>query len=100
MYIGEPPFDLWEFDIARFSPYQANIPYLTDRAKEVLARHYIIPWPHFEMASGRRIKMTPFHTRLDSAGASWGCISGWERPNWFCQVQNGELSLMNLEFIM
>ena len=89
---GEPPCDLWEFDIARFSPYQANLSYLNDRARETLARHYIIPWPHFEMASGRGIKTTPFHTRMDGAGASWGCISGWERPNWFSEVDNGEIA--------
>lgn len=88
--IGEPPFNLWEFDIARFSPYQANLSYLSNRAKEALAGHYIIPWPRFEMKSGRNIKMTPFHARLDNAGASWGCVSGWERPNWFCGVGNSE----------
>ncbi len=59
--------------------------YLENRAKETLARHYINPWPNFEMESGRYIKMTPFHTRLDDAGASWGCVSGWERPNWFSE---------------
>lgn len=92
--IGEPPTDLWEFDIARFSPYQANLSYLTSRATESLARHYIIPWPHFEMESGRGIKMTPFHSRLDSAGASWGCVSGWERPNWFSEKETGEICFL------
>ena len=87
---GEPPQDLWEFDISRFSPYQANMPYLTSRSTEILRRHYVIPWPKLEMESGRKIKTTPFHCRLDDAGASWGCISGWERPNWFSEPVNGE----------
>lgn len=42
------------------------------------------------MESGRKIKTTPFHCRLDDAGASWGCISGWERPNWFSEPADGE----------
>ena len=74
---------MWEFDIARFSPHSANLSYLYERAKETLARHYSIPWPKLEMESGRKIKMTPFHTRLEDAGASWGSVAGWERPNWF-----------------
>ena len=57
---------------------------------ETLGRHYKLPWPNFEMESGRRVKMTPFHTRLDDAGASWGCVNGWERPNWFCLSKDGK----------
>lgn len=87
---GQPPFDLWEFDIARFSPYQANLAYLRNRSAEVLARLYSIPWPRLEMESGRGIKMTPFHCKLDNAGASWGCVNGWERPNWFYETSGGE----------
>ena len=81
--LGEAPFDLWEFDVARFSRHSLNRSYLRDRAVEVLGRHYLMPWPHFEMESCRQVKMTPYHTRLDEAGASWGCANGWERPNWF-----------------
>lgn len=86
---------MWEFDIARFSPYQTNLAYLRNRSKEVLARHYTIPWPKQEMESGRGIKATPFHCKFDEAGASWGCVNGWERPNWFYKpsddVKGGKL---------
>ena len=88
-FTEEAPFDLWEFDIARFSRHYSNRSYLKARAIEVLSRHYTIPWTNFEMKSGRKIKMTPFHTRLDDAGASWGCVNGWERPNWYRRSPNG-----------
>ena len=89
---GKPPSDLWELDISRFSPHQANLRYLRDRSAETLSLHYAMPWPKFEMESGRGIKATPFHCRLDDAGAHWGCVSGWERPNWFSRTTEGKTS--------
>ena len=83
--LGEPPCDLWEFDITRFGPHTANRSYLCDRAVEVLGRHFSLPWPHWELESGRGVKQTPFHSRLEAAGASFGCVYGWERPNWFAE---------------
>ena len=88
-HTGEPPFDLWEFDITRFSPHTANKNYLSDRAQEILGRHYCQPWPRWELESGRGVKKTPFHSRLEAEGASFGCVYGWERPNWFAR-EGGE----------
>ena len=48
-----------------------------------MGRFYSLPWPRWELESGRGIKQTPFHSRLEAAGASFGCMYGWERPNWF-----------------
>ena len=63
--------------------------YLRDRTVESMGRHYAMPWPHWERESGRNVKETPLHERLDAAGASWGCVMGWERPNWFAKSENG-----------
>ena len=83
--LGKPSSDLWEFDITRFSPHTANKNLLCDRALEILGRLYSIPWPHWELESGRGIKKTPFHSRLEAEGASFGCVYGWQRPNWFAK---------------
>ena len=88
--LGEPPFDLWEFDIARFSPFSSNKEYLKHRAREALTRLYSIPYPCWEMESGRGIKKSPLYSSMDSLGASWGCVNGWESANWFCK-KSGEL---------
>ena len=82
---GEPPCDLWEFDITRFSPHTANKNLLRDGAQEMLGRHYSLPWPRWELELGRGVKQTPLHSRLESEGASFGCVYGWERPNWFAK---------------
>lgn len=83
MAAGEPPSDLWEYDVARFGTHEANGRYRSDRAVETLARLYCLPWPLWERETGRAVKTTPFHDRLETAGASWGTVMGWERPNWF-----------------
>ena len=91
LVVGEPPFDLWEFDIARFGTHQANKAYLSERSRETLGRYYSMPWPHWERETGRGIKTTPFHSRNEAAGASFGCVYGWERPNWFARSESGTL---------
>ena len=40
-------------------------------------------WPYREYESARGIKKSPVHDRLDQAGAVFGSMAGWERPNWF-----------------
>ncbi len=66
---------------------------------EVLGRHYLTPWPHYEMESARQVKMTPYHCRLDEAGASWGCVNGWERPNWFQTKPGGMGDIVNIQYL-
>ena len=40
-------------------------------------------WPFYEYESARDVKLSPLHDRLDAAGAVFGEMSGWERPNWY-----------------
>ncbi len=91
--VGEPPMDLWAFDIARFSPFSANKQYLKHRSKETLGRHYMISYPHWEMESGRGIKRTPVYHTQEEMGASWGCINGWERANWYGKGMSSKFKL-------
>ena len=85
---GEPPFDLWAHDIARFDPHYCNRMFLNERTSEVMGRHYSMPWPKLEMETSRGVKQSPFHPRMESARASWGAVMGWERPSWFAK-ENG-----------
>ena len=85
---GGPPFDLWPLDIARFDAHYCNKAFLNERTVESLGRHYAMPWPKLEMETARGVKQSPFHSRLESARASWGAVMGWERPSWFAR-ENG-----------
>ena len=80
---GAMPIDLWEIDIRRVLPYQANAGFLYDRTVESLGELYAMHWPykHYETARGARL--TPFHDRFAARGACFGAVAGWERPLWY-----------------
>ena len=86
---GEPPFDLWTLDISRFGPQHNNKNFLGERISETVGLVYAMPWPKWEMQTARNMMKSPLYSRLDDAGASWGCLMGWERPNWFARNENG-----------
>ena len=91
---GEVPSDLWVVDITRFGPEHGNVRFLSERIGEALGRHYSMPWPKCEWRTGRNVKMSPLYARLDAAGASWGSVMGWERPNWFARSENGKMLIL------
>jgi 4-methylaminobutanoate oxidase (formaldehyde-forming) len=80
-----PPMDLWPVDIRRTMAFQADPTFLDERIPESLGLLYAMHWPHREYESGRGIKKSPIHERLDRANAVFGSMSGWERPNWYAR---------------
>lgn len=83
MLAGEPTLDLWSVDIRRFAPWANNRAFLRERVTEVLGLHYQMAWPNREFESGRGLRQSPLHGRLQGAGACFGVRNGWERPLWF-----------------
>ncbi len=83
MDAGEPPFDLWDVDIRRMQPFQANRSYLVARASESLGLLYADHFPYRQYATARGVRRSPLHERLAQAGACFGETAGWERANWF-----------------
>ncbi|HEX6137265.1 MAG TPA: glycine cleavage T C-terminal barrel domain-containing protein, partial [Casimicrobiaceae bacterium] len=80
---GNPPLDLWDVDIRRFAPFQANRRHLADRTVESLGLHYAMRWPREELASVRPLRRSPLYDRLAAKGAVFGSKMGWERANYF-----------------
>jgi heterotetrameric sarcosine oxidase gamma subunit len=80
---GHPPMDLSAVDIRRTFPFQGNPEYLKDRIPESLGLLYAMHWPFRQYESARDQLQSPIHDRIDSAGAAFGEVAGWERPNWF-----------------
>jgi glycine cleavage system aminomethyltransferase T/glycine/D-amino acid oxidase-like deaminating enzyme len=80
---GAPPFDLSEVDIRRVMPHQNRQAYLVDRVSEALGLLYAMHWPHRQFETARGVKRSPFFERQRAAGACFGEVAGWERPNWF-----------------
>lgn len=78
-----PPMDLIDVDVRRMANFQNNRKYLEDRTTETLGLLYAMHWPYYQVETARGVRRTPFHDRLDAAGAVWGETAGWERPMWF-----------------
>jgi 4-methylaminobutanoate oxidase (formaldehyde-forming) len=80
---GHPPIDLWEVDVRRNLPFQANRKYLRERVSESLGLLYATHWPFRQFATARGVRKSALHDRLAAAGACFGEAFGWERPNWY-----------------
>ena len=80
---GHPPMDLWEVDVRRNLRFQGNRRYLRQRVSESLGLLYARHYPHRQYRTGRGVRRSPLHGELKAAGACYGELAGWERPNWF-----------------
>ncbi|NNF55692.1 MAG: GcvT family protein [Acidimicrobiales bacterium] len=86
---GGPPFDIHDVDIRRFERFQSAEPYLRARTVETLGLLYAPHWPHRTFTTARGIRRSPLHDRLQSAGASFVDLNGWERPAFFARPDLG-----------
>ena len=93
---GEAAEDLWEVDLQRMMPFQANRRYLHDRTVEALGLLFGMHWPYFSPESARGVRRSPVHDRLAAKGACFGEAAGWERANWFAPA--GEPAHHNYSF--
>ncbi len=80
---GAPPMDLCEADPKRFAPRFNSVEVLTQRAPEVLGKHYEITFPARQWSSARGLRQTPLHDRWIAARAHFGQVYDWERPLFF-----------------
>jgi glycine cleavage system aminomethyltransferase T/glycine/D-amino acid oxidase-like deaminating enzyme len=80
---GDAPLDLWDVDIRRFAPFQANRKHLADRTVETLGLHYAMRWPREELETVRPLRRSPLYDRLAAKRAVFGSKMNWERANYF-----------------
>ena len=80
---GDAPLDLWDVDIRRFAPFQANRRHLADRTVETLGLHYAMRWPREELETVRPLRRSPLYDRLAAKQAVFGSKMNWERANYF-----------------
>lgn len=80
---GHAPMDLWDVDIRRCLPFQRNKKYLRDRTVESLGLLYAMHWPYRQAETARGVRKSAIHDRLQAAGACFGEVAGYERPNWY-----------------
>ena len=77
--------DLWDVDILRVAPFEANPRYLRERTVEMVGRLYAMHWPFQQPATARGVRRSVLHDRLAARGACFGAVMGWERANWYAR---------------
>ncbi len=81
---GDPGFDVWGMDVARFGDW-ATPAYTNAKVRENYGRRFRIAYPNEELPAARPLLTSPVHGRLDAAGAVWGAAYGLETALWFQQ---------------
>ena len=91
MVDGAPPMDPLAVDSRRFGPF-ADRQYRLDKAIECFGLQFGVHYPFEEREAGRLQRLTPIYEDQKAAGAVFGCAYGWERPNYFNQGSETELT--------
>ena len=81
---GYPPGNMLQFEVQRFTKQHNNSRFLSERAKEVVGKHYKLEYPLVsEFKHGRRIRSSTIHSELEARGGVFGEKMGWEIALYF-----------------
>ncbi|MFW2383722.1 MAG: glycine cleavage T C-terminal barrel domain-containing protein, partial [Acidimicrobiales bacterium] len=79
---GDPGFDIWGMDVARFGDY-ATLSYTNTKVRENYGRRFRITFPNEHLEGARPLQTSPIYDRLDDHNAVWGSSFGLETALWF-----------------
>ncbi len=82
MVHGDPGFDVWAMDVARFGNW-ATTAYTNAKVRENYSRRFRIRFPNEELPAARPLRTTPAYDRLKARGAVFGASYGLEHALWF-----------------
>ncbi len=92
MVHGAAEISMRELDPRRYGDF-ADRDYAIAKAREDYLLRHETPYPHFNRLDARPVRTSPFHPRLDAAGAVHEEVFGWERPRWFARDRAAERDL-------
>jgi dimethylglycine dehydrogenase len=82
MIEGDPGFDIWAMDVARYGDW-ASMAYTNAKVRENYSRRFSIRFPNEELPAGRPLRTSPIYDLLSARGAQWGTAFGLEIPLWY-----------------
>jgi dimethylglycine dehydrogenase len=82
MIEGDPGFDIWAMDVARYGDW-ASMAYTNAKVRENYSRRFSIRFPNEELPAGRPLKTSPIYDLLAAKGAQFGVAYGLEIPLWY-----------------
>ena len=83
MVEGEAEIDMASFDPRRFGQDWMTTDYAVKKNEEAYDHVYILHHPDEERPAARGLRVSPAHDRQKAAGAQFGQVNGWERPNYY-----------------
>lgn len=82
MTTGDPGFDVWAMDVARYGGWATHA-YTSPKVQENYRRRFSIKFPNEELTAARPYKTTPIYDRLVGMGAQMGDSWGLEAALWY-----------------
>jgi dimethylglycine dehydrogenase len=83
MIHGEPGYDIFGMDVARYGSFASGNAYLKAMTSQFYARRFVISYPNEELPAGRPLKASPCYDALKAEGAVYGVTWGMETPQYF-----------------
>lgn len=80
---GDPGYDVFGMDVARFGSYASNDGYLRATTAQFYARRFVMAYPNEELPAGRPLKTTPCYETFLAEGARFTVNWGLEVPLYF-----------------
>jgi dimethylglycine dehydrogenase len=80
---GDPGYDVFGMDVARFGPYASNERYLLETTAQFYARRFVMAFPNEELPAARPLKTTPCYDVFLAEGARFTVNWGLEVPLYF-----------------
>jgi dimethylglycine dehydrogenase len=101
---GDPQYDVFGMDVARFGDFASNDRYLRATTAQFYARRFVMAYPNEELPAGRPLKTTPCYDLFERLGARFTVNWGLEVPLYFAPspdfVENDTLGRSNAEPIV
>ncbi len=82
MVDGDPGFDVWGMDVARYGSW-ASLKYTNAKVRENYSRRFSVRFPNEELTAARPYRTTPIYSELIARNAVMGEMTGMEHALWF-----------------
>ena len=82
MVEGEAEIDMASLDPKRYGDWQTN-DWAAAKNEESYEHVFILHHPDEEREAARPLRTAPAYDRQKAAGAQFGSVNGWERPNYY-----------------
>jgi dimethylglycine dehydrogenase len=86
MVEGEADIDMASLDPKRYGQDWMTTQYAVTKNEECYEHVYVLHHPDEEREAARPLRTTPAYDRQKALGAQFGCVNGWERPNYYGPV--------------